>query len=106
MFDNAHYTKSFLLIFTLTKTYKWYNNNVYVAVNFFISFNFFSITSNLIKSAKKVPLKINNVSIKILLIDRCQPLAPPTNDTQTFTGPVSTIEFRSPESNYNEQNPS
>ena len=57
------------------------------------------VTTNLIKSAKKVPLKISDGSIKIPLIDRCQPLAPPTNDTQTFVGtlgPVSTIEFAVP----------
>ena len=63
----------------------------------------FAVTSNIIKSVRKVPLKINEASIKILLIDRCQPLAPPTNDTQTFLGDSRSrfynCEFRSPESN-------
>ena len=43
------------------------------------------VTSDILKSAKKEHLKINDVSIEIL-IDRCQLLAPPTNDIQTFSG--------------------
>ena len=45
---------------------------------------FFAVTSDVLKSTKKEPLKVNDISIEIL-IDRCQPLAPPTNDTQTFS---------------------
>ena len=35
MLDNAHYTESSLLILRYQKRIKWYNNNVYVAVNDF-----------------------------------------------------------------------
>ena len=46
------------------------------------------VISNLIKSAKKVPLKINDISIKILLIDRCQATvgAPNERYTDVFRG--------------------
>ena len=46
MLDNAHYTESFLLIFTLTKTYKWHNNNAYVAVNFLLHLIFFPLQAS------------------------------------------------------------
>ena len=42
---------------------------------------YFAIGSDVVKSAKKVPLKINDVSVKIQT-DVKQPLAPLTNDTQ------------------------
>ena len=46
------------------------------------------VISNLIKSAKKVPLKINDISIKILLIDRCQATVAAPNEryTDVFMG--------------------
>ena len=49
---------------------------------------FFAVTSNLIKSAKKKPLKINDVSIKILLIDRFQATVGAANEryTDVFRG--------------------
>ena len=45
-------------------------------------------TSNPIKSAKKVPLKINDVSVKVLLTDRCQATvgAPNERYTDVFRG--------------------
>ena len=49
---------------------------------------FFAVGSDVLISAKKVPLKINDVSIKILLIDRCQGTvgAPNERYTDVFRG--------------------
>ena len=50
--------------------------------------HFFAVTSNLIKSTKKVPLKINDVSIKVPLIDSRQATvgAPNERYTDVFRG--------------------